>query len=137
MMVRAAAKRYVISTMTFRVMAFVMTFAGTVLGVRFMFAGASVLKEWGIDATDSPLVICRRLGALYLGIALMFFLGRNAAPSDLRSAVCLGMGSAIALLAGLGLFERWAGRVGSGIIVPAIVEVVIAAAFVWTWWSGR
>ena len=123
--------------MTFKIMAYVMTFGGCVLGLRFIFAGASVLKEWGIEATDGPLVICRRIGALYLGLALMFFLGRTAAPSELRSAVCLGVGGAIALLACLGLFEFWARRVSSGIILPAIVETVLAAGFVWVWWSGR
>src|SRR5215472_8800624 len=123
--------------MTFKVMAFAMTFGGCVLGLRFIFAGASVLKEWGIEATDGPLVMGRRIGALYLGLALMFFLGRNAGPSDLRSAVCLGTGGAIALLACLGFFELWAGRVTSGIIVPAIVETVLAGGFGWAWWAGR
>ena len=123
--------------MTFKIMAFVMTFAGCVLGLRFIFAGSSVLKEWGVEATDGPLVMCRRIGALYLGLALMFFLGRTAGPSDLRSAVCLGTGGAIALLACLGFFELWAGRVSSGIIVPAIVETVLAAGFAWAWWGGR
>ncbi len=121
----------------FEIVAYVMTVAGCLLGLRFIFAGASVLKEWGIEATNGPLVICRRIGALYLGLALMFFLGRTAAPSDLRSAVCLGMGGATALLAGLGLFELRAGRVTSGIIVPSIVETVLAAGFAWTWWGGR
>lgn len=81
--------------------------------------------------------MCRRIGALYLGLALMFFLGRTAAPSDLRSAVCLGMGVATLLLAGLGLFELSTGRVTSGIIVPTIIETVLAAAFAWVWWEGR
>ncbi len=123
--------------MTFKIMALVTTIAGSILGLRFIFAGASVLKQWGIEATDGSLVICRRIGALYLGLALMFFLGRTAAPSDLRSAVCLSIGGAIALLACLGLFEFWAGRVSSGIVVPAIVETVLAAGFVWAWWAGR
>lgn len=123
--------------MTFKIMAYVMTFAGGILGLRFVFVGVSVLKEWGIEATNGPLVICRRIGAIYLGLSLMFFLGRNAAPSELRSAVCLGIGGAIALLACLGLFERWAGRVSSGILVPAVVEAVLAAGFVWVWWRGR
>jgi len=122
--------------MTFKIMAYVMSVAGFILGLRFIFAGASLLKEWGIQGTDGPLVICRRLGAVYLGLALMFFLGRTAAPSDLRSAVCLGMGAASALLACLGLFELWARRVSSGIIVPAIVEMVLAGGFVWVWWGG-
>jgi hypothetical protein len=114
-----------------------MTLGGSVLGLRFIFAGASVLKEWGIEATDGPLVMGRRIGALYLGLAVMFFLGRTAGPSDLRSAVCLGTGGAIALLAFLGFFEFSAGRVSSGIIVPAIVEVVLAVGLAWAWWGGR
>jgi hypothetical protein len=118
-------------------MSYVMTLGGCLLGLRFIFAGASLLKEWGIEATDGPLVICRRLGALYLGLALMFFLGRTAGPSALRSAVCLGTGGAIALLACLGFFESWAGRVSRGIVVPSIVETVLAAGFAWVWWGGR
>lgn len=123
--------------MTFQIMALVTAIAGMILGLRFIFAGASVLKQWRIEATDGSLVICRRIGALYLGLALMFFLGRTAAASDLRSAVCLGIGGAIALLSCLGLFEFWARRVSSGIIVPAIVEAVLAAGFIWVWWAGR
>ena len=123
--------------MTFKMMALVTTFVGGILGLRFIFAGASILEQWGIEASAGSLVMSRRLGALYLGLALMFFLGRTAAPSDLRSAVCLGMGGAIALLACLGLFELRAGRVGSGIIVPAVVEWALAAGFAWVGWRGR
>lgn len=123
--------------MTFQILAYVMAVAGGLLGLRFIFAGASVLTEWGIASTDGALVICRRLGAVYLGLALMFFLGRNAPPSDLRSAVCLGLGAAVALLAGLGLFELRAGRAKAGIIRSAIVETVLAGGFVWAWWGGR
>lgn len=123
--------------MTFEIMAYVMALGGCALAIRFVFAGSSLLKEWGIEVADGPLVICRRLGAVYLGLALMFFLGRKAPPSDLRSAVCLGVGAASALLAALGLFELHAGRVSSRIIVPAIVEILFAAGFAWSWWSGR
>jgi len=123
--------------MRFKILAFVMAFGCCLLGLRFIFAGGSVLREWGIDATDGPLVMSRRIGALYLGIALMFFLGRTAPPSDLRSAVCLGIGGASALLACLGFFELWAGRVSVGIVIPAVVEAALAVVFVWVWWSGR
>jgi len=123
--------------MTFEIMSYVMVFGGFVLGLRFLFAGASVLRQWGIEATDGPLVMGRRIGALYLGLALLFFLGRTAGPSDLRSAVCLGMSVASALLAGLGLYERRAGRVSSVVVVPAVIEALFAAGFVWAWWEGR
>jgi hypothetical protein len=123
--------------MTFKIMALVTTFAGSILGLRFIFAAASLLKEWGIEATDGSLIVARRIGALYLGLALMSFLGRNADPSDLRSAVCLGLGGAIALLACLGVFEFRAGRVSAGVFRSVVVEAVLAAGFVWAWWGGR
>jgi hypothetical protein len=123
--------------MTFQIMALIMTCAGCFLGLRFIFAGGSVLKEWGVEATAGSLILFRRIGAMYLALALMFFLGRAAAASDLRSAVCLVMGGAIALLAGLGLFEYLARRVGAGVFRSVVGEAVLAAGFVWVWWGGQ
>jgi hypothetical protein len=123
--------------MTFQVIALIMTCAGCLLGVRFIFAGGSVLKEWGIEKTAGSLVVSRRIGAIYLGLALMFFLGRAAAPSDFRSAVCLVTGGGIALLACLGLFEFLARRVSGGIFRSVIGEAVLAAGFLWVWWGRR
>ncbi len=118
-------------------MALVMTCAGCVLGLRFIFTGSSVLREWGIESTAGSLVVARRIGVIYLSLALAFFLGKSAGPSDIRSAVCLATGGAVALLASLGLLEFWAGRVTAGIIRSVAAEAVLAAAFVWVWWSGR
>ncbi len=123
--------------MTFELMAYVTAIAGTALGVRFIFFGASVLEQWGTESSDGAVVMCRRYGALYLGLAVMFWLGRHAPPSELRSAVCLGLGVGTALLAGLGFWEKAARRVSSGIVVPAIIEVLFAAGFGWAWWNGR
>lgn len=123
--------------MTFRAIALIMTGAGSLLGLRFMFAGNSVLEEWGIEATTGSLVVVRRLGALYLGLALMFFLARAAAPSDLRSAACLVAGGGIALLGSLGMIEFLAGRVSAGIFRSIVAEAVLAAGFFWVWWGGR
>ncbi len=123
--------------MTFQVMALIMTCAGCLLGVRFIFAGGSVLKEWGIEETAGSLVVSRRIGAIYLGLALMFFLGRAAAPSDLRSAVCVVTGGAIALLACLGLFDFLSRRVSAGIFRSVVGEAVLAVGFAWVLWGGR
>jgi hypothetical protein len=122
--------------MTFYMMALVMTAAGSLLGVRFIFAGASVLKEWGLEDTAGSVVLFRRIGAIYLGFALIFFLGRAAPPSDMRSAVCLVTGGAIALLACLGLYEFLARRVSAGIFRSVVAEAVLAACFIWLWWVG-
>ena len=122
--------------MTFQIMAYVIAVAGVGLGIRFIFFGASVLREWSIDVTDGALLMCRRYGLLYLGLAIMFLLGRNAPQSDLRSAVCIGIGAGSALLAGNGFWEFRAGRVSRGIIGPAVVEAVVAAGFAWAYWNG-
>jgi len=123
--------------MTFQIMALITTAAGCLLGLRFIFAGVSVLKEWGLEATAGSLVVFRRIGVIYLGLALMFLLGRDAAPSDLRSAVCLVTGGVIALLACLGLLEFLARRVSAGIFRSVVGEAVLAAGFLWVWWGGR
>jgi len=122
--------------MTFQILAYIMAGAACLLGLRFIFAGGGVLKEWGVEMTDGALILCRRLGVMYLGLALMFFLGRNAGPSDFRSAVCLVMAGTVAVLALLGLFEFLARRAGKGIFRSALAEAALAAAFVWVWWGG-
>ena len=122
--------------MTFGILALVMTFACCALGIRFVFFGGSVLKEWGLESTAGALILFRRMGLMYLGLALMFFLGRTAAPSEIRSAVCLVIGGTALLLAGLGLFEFLARRVSAGIFRSVIAEAVLGAAFIWVWWAG-
>lgn len=123
--------------MTFEILALTTTGVGTLLGLGFLFAGRPMLKQWGMDATDAALVMSRRIGAVYLGIALLFFLGRSGEPSALRSALCAGLGVAIGLLACLGLFELQAGRVSRGIFVSTFVEVFLSASFFWVLWGQR
>lgn len=123
--------------MTFQIMAYITAGAACLLGLRFIFAAGGVLKEWGTEVTAGALILFRRLGVIYLGLALIFFLGRKAAPSDFRSAVCLVMAGALAVLASLGLFEFLSRRASSGIFRSVVSEAVLSAAFVWLWWSGR
>ncbi len=123
--------------MTFEILALITTGAGALLGLGFMFAGRFMLKQWGIDATDASLLMCHRLGAVYLGLALLFFLGRSTGPSELRSAVCAGLGVAVGLLACLGLFERMSRRVSNGIFVSVVVEALLSTSFFWVIWGQR
>lgn len=76
------------------------------------------------------LLVGRRLGAVYLGIAIMLFLARSTPPSDLRSTVSTAMLVALALLALLGLIEFKAKRAGIAILVSVVLEVLLAASFV-------
>jgi hypothetical protein len=53
----------------------------------------------------------------------MLLLARSEPPSALRTAVCVGMFVALAVLAGLGLLELKAHGVGRGILVSAALEI--------------
>ena len=115
--------------MSFNVAAMATAIAGFVLGLGWLFAGHLLLKRWGIEATPLALLVGRRLGAAYLGIALLLFLGRSAPPSELRFAITVAMFTALTLLAILGLFEFKAKRAGKGILVSVVIEVVLAGGF--------
>lgn len=126
-----------IPTLTFQALSIVMACAGCLLGLRFVLASGAVLREWGLETTVASTVVSRRIGVIYLGLGLMYFLGRSAAPSDLRSAVCLVSGGAIALLACLGLLDFLGRRASVGVFRSVIAEAVLAAGFLWVWWAGK
>ena len=90
--------------MSFFIAAVATSIAGLVLGLGWLVAGTLVLKRWGVEASNESLLVGRRLGAVYLAIALLLFLSRSAPASDLRSAISIGMVAALTLLAALGLF---------------------------------
>jgi hypothetical protein len=115
--------------MSFTIVAVATAVAGLLLGLGWLFAGRVMLKRWDLDATPLGLLVGRRLGAAYVGIAIMLFLGRSAPPSDLRSAVSIAMIVALSLLAILGLIEFKARRAGRAILVSVVVEVLLAAGF--------
>ena len=115
--------------MSYTLAAVATSIAGLLLGLGWLCAGSLLLKRWGLEATPPALLVGRRLGAAYLGIAVMLFLGRSAPPSDLRSAICIAMLVALSLLAILGLVEFTARRAGSGILVSVVLEVVLIFGF--------
>lgn len=117
--------------MSFNVAAIATAVAGFVLGLGWLFAGNLLLKRWGIEATPLGLLVGRRLGAAYLGIALLLILGRSAPPSELRTSIGIAMFTALTLLAILGLFEFKARRAGKGILVSVVIEAILASGFAW------
>lgn len=117
--------------MNFTIVTTATAIAGLILGIGWLFAGSLLHKRWRIEPTASSLLVGRRLGAAYLGISIMLFLGRSVPPSDLRTAICVGMFVALAVLAGLGLVELKAHRAGPGILVSVVLEIVLAAGFGW------
>jgi len=118
--------------MNFTIAAVATSIAGLILGLGWLFAGGLWFKRLGLESSASGLVIGRRLGAVYLGIAMMLFLVRSAPASEFRSSVCMAMIFALGLLALLGLIEFHAKRAGPGILLSVTLEVLLAAGFAYS-----
>jgi len=96
-----------------------------------MFAPVLMLSAWGVELTDSVGLVTRRIAALYAGIAVMYFLARNAEHSATRTALIVGTITACLILAILGLYEFAAGHASNGIIGSVIIECVLVMAFLY------
>jgi len=115
--------------MSFYFVTTIASIAGAVLGIGWIFAGTLLFKRWGMKAHPDGLLVGRRIGAVYLGIAIMLFLGRAAPPSDLRSALCFGLMLSMLMLATLGVVEYKARRANAVILVSTALEIFLAAGF--------
>jgi hypothetical protein len=116
--------------MSFKTIAFITAIVALALGVGYLFFGALVIGRWQIQPTGSVLLLGRRIGVLYLGLSVMFFLSRSAPVSVARTALSAGTAVALSLLALLGVIELTAGRVGPGILASAAIESLIALGYV-------
>jgi hypothetical protein len=116
--------------MRFRHLAVITAILMFVLGAGYLFAGALVIGRWHIEPTGSVLLLGRRLGALYTGLSVIFFLARSAPVSALRTALCAGTAVACSLLALLGAFEFSAGRAGSAILASVVLESLLAVGYI-------
>ena len=115
--------------MTFSMMTLLTAIATFGLGLGFLFAPAAMLKPWGLENPTPAAVMSRRIGAVYLGLAVMMYLARTG---DAQSAVAIGVATATGLLALVGLNELRLGNVTKGIFVAVIVEVLLTAGFLST-----
>lgn len=115
--------------MTFRTTATVAAVIAFILGLGYLFAGHLVVGRWQVEPNQGVLLLGRRMGAVYLGLSVMFFAARSAAPSPARSALSGGAAAALFLLACLGSYEFLAGSAARGILVSAAVELLLAIGF--------
>jgi hypothetical protein len=115
--------------MSFKTIAAITAIIGLVLGAAYLFLGELVIGRWQIEPTESVLLLGRRIGVLYLGLALMFFLARSAPVSVARTALSAGFAVALMILALLGIYELAAGHVGPGILASAAIEFLLALAY--------
>ena len=96
--------------MSFHALAIVTCMAALLLGAGWLFAGRLMLQRWRIEPSVGALLVGRRIGAVYLGVALLCFLVRSTTSAELITSVSLFAVLVNALLAGLGLYEYRARR---------------------------
>jgi len=115
--------------MTFDTLALVTCVAACVLGIGWLAAGQLMLKRWRIEPSDGALLVGRRIGVIYLGVALLFFLTRATESPELITIVSRFAVLANALLAVLGLYEYRARRAGPAILVSVAFELLLVVGF--------
>ena len=115
--------------MTFSTMTLITALATLGLGLGFLFAPAGMLKPWGLENPTAATVMSRRIGAVYLGLAVMMSLARNG---EAQTAIAVGAATVTGLLALIGLNELRLGNVGKGILVAVVVETLLTAGFLST-----
>jgi hypothetical protein len=115
--------------MTFATMTLITALATLGLGLGFLFAPAVMVKPWGLDNPTAAAVMSRRIGAVYLGLAVMLYLTRDV---EAQTAISAGVAAATGLLALTGLNELRLGNVGKGILGAVVVETLLTAGFLST-----
>lgn len=123
--------------MSFRILAVVTAVVTFALGLGYLFAGTLVVGRWQVEPTAGVLLLGRRMGALYLGLSVMYFLARSAPLSAARTALSAGASVVLSLLALLGIYEFTAGHAGPGILASVGIESLLAVGFVWNLLAGR
>jgi hypothetical protein len=118
--------------MSYKTIAFITAILTLVLGAGYLFAGTLLVGRWQIEPTQSVLLLGRRMGALYLGLSVIFFFARSAPVSASRTALCAGAALTCSLLALLGVYEFSAGRVGPAILASVVLESLLAFGYIST-----
>ncbi len=116
--------------MSFKTMAIITTIVAFLLGVGYLVFGAVIVGRWLIQPTDGVLLLGRRIGCLYLGLSVMYFLSRSAPVSVARTALSAGTAVALLLLVLFGVYELTAGHAGRGILASAALESLIALGYI-------
>lgn len=74
---------------------------------------------------------------LFLGIAVLSWVGRHAIHSESRQAICLGLSVSMLALALFGLFEFFRGYAGIGIFMAVVTEFILCSLYFYIWFVHK
>ncbi|MDE2363217.1 MAG: hypothetical protein KGM42_11115 [Hyphomicrobiales bacterium] len=124
-------------TISYKTVAIAAAGLSLVLCLVFFAAPERMLDTWGVTSNPSSDFVAKRLGALFLGMAVILASTRDIGPSPARTGICNGAIAAFTSLAILGAVEYFRGHVSAGIGSAVVVELAFAAAFLFVDRSGR
>jgi hypothetical protein len=116
--------------MSFKTIAIITAVVAFALACAYFFVGELVVGRWQIQPTESVLLFGRRIGSLYLGLSVMYYLARSSPVSVARTALSAGTAVALSVLALLGIYEVAVGHAGPGLMVSVAVESLLALAYI-------
>jgi hypothetical protein len=116
--------------MSFKTIAIITAVVAFALACAYFFVGELVVGRWQIQPTESVLLFGRRIGSLYLGLSVMYYLARSSPVSVARTALSVGTAVALSVLALLGIYEVAVGHAGPGLLVSVAVESLLGLAYI-------
>ena len=105
------------------------------LSVLLAFTPQFIFWLFSVTGNDASYFISRRAAIMFLGVSILAWFGRNSRDTQLRRAVCLGMGVMMSGLAVLGIGEFIRGYVGPGIFLAVTAEIMFGVSYLYLWKS--
>jgi hypothetical protein len=99
------------------------------LAFIWLFFPNFLLSLWSVQYSYPVGLVGRRGAALFFCLAVIFYLSRNAEPSQARFSISIGFILGCAFLALLGIYELLTSNAGIGILSAAVVEIMLAVSF--------
>lgn len=115
--------------MSFSFVVTVTAIAAFILGIGWLFFGSVLIRRWGMEVQSETVVVGRRLGTVYLGMAIILWLSRQAPVSELRLAISAGLLFSMVVLAILGVREYQAKRVNASILISVGLEIFLTIGY--------
>lgn len=96
-----------------------------------------IYRLFDISGSETADLLSRRAAMLFLSLATISYLGRNAPLSNLRQVVTIGIATAMFGLLSDGIYEFFRGTAGLRIWVAIVGEAVFAGLYLSIWFNGR
>jgi hypothetical protein len=101
------------------------------LGILWTVLPGSMFSGWGVAGDEVATYMARRYAALFFGYATILWLARSAEPGPAMTAILAGGAVVTSLIAIVSLVGALTGVVGPVIWSAVVIEVTLAAGFVY------